>query len=402
MLNCNLLRCFFITIWLVFFNAVLFAQKDTVTFLLSGVGAAADNIFYLAGNVNGWKPNDNNYLFKKNNDGTFYLTTIFDKATLLEFKITKGSWDKVECNNDGTDIANRILKTDTVTTTNCKIQGWVDQLGKKQKPSTASAGVVVLNTSFFIPQLNRNRRIWVYLPPGYAKTKERYPVLYMHDGQNLFDEQTAGFGKEWGVDETLDSLIARGKTAAIVIGIDNGGETRMSEYNPYTFTWKGESAAKTFLPEGDMYLQFIIETLKPYIDKNYRTLSAKEHTVIAGSSMGGLISYYAALKYPQVFGKAGVFSPAFWTAPQIKQLTDAVTTVVSSKFFFYMGQNEGSQYVEDMNEVVETLGTNSAAMIYSVVDNNGVHNEIFWRKWFSEFYVWVMADGYNNVIKVEE
>ncbi len=396
------MRYFFVTIWLALFNTILFAQKDTVTFIIEDDGEPADSIYYLAANVNGWKPNDTNYQFKKKEDGIFYLTTVFAKATQLEFKFTRGSWQKVECSSNGTDITNRILKTDTATNIVCKINGWVDKLGRREKQNTATAQVSIIDTAFFIPQLNRNRRVWVYLPRGYAKAKQRYPVLYMHDGQNLFNEQTAGFGQEWGVDEIVDSLIAKGKTAAIVIGIDNGGQTRMNEYNPYLFIWKTESDTKTFVPEGDAYLSFITETLKPYIDKNYRTLSSKQNTAIAGSSMGGLIACYAALKYPQVFGKVGVFSPAFWTAPQIKQLTHAVTTAVNGKFFFYMGQNEGDTYVADMNEVAEKLGANSAAMIYSVIDSNGQHNEIYWRKWFAEFYVWIMADGYNNVIKIDE
>ncbi len=396
------MRYILIIISLAFFNTTLFAQKDTVTFILTDEGAAADNNYYLAGNINGWKPDDTNYQFKKNEDGTFYLIAAFNKATLLEFKFTRGSWGKVECSKNGIDITNRILKTDTAKIVAVNIAGWVDKVGRAQKQHTATEQVSIINTSFFILQLNRSRRVWVYLPPGYAKTQQHYPVLYMHDGQNLFDEQTAAYGQEWGVDETIDSLIAKGKTAAIVIGIDNGGETRMSEYNPYTFILKGENESKTFLPEGDAYLSFITETLKPYIDKNYRTLSSKENTAIAGSSMGGLISYYAALKYPQVFGKVGVFSPAFWTAPQIKELTAAVTTTVNSKFFFYMGQNEGGTYVQDMNEVAEKLGTNSAAMVYSIIDSSGLHNEMYWRKWFAEFYVWIMADGYNTVINVED
>ena len=258
----------------------------------------------------------------------------------------------------------------------------------------------MLDTAFFIPQLNTSRRICIYLPQGYNETKKHYPVMYLQDGQNLFDEATSAFGDEWGVDECLDSLIAKGKPACIVVGIDNGGTTRMSEYNPYEFIWKDSLQSKTFLPQGNEYLSFLTQILKPFIDKKYRTLSGKENTIIAGSSMGGLISYYAALKYPDVFGKAGVFSPAFWTAPQIKPLTDAVSSKLNSKFFFYIGEKEGDKFVNDMKEVAEKLGTNSNTMIYSVIDEEGKHNEKNWRQWFAEFYLWMMADGYNNVIKL--
>ena len=191
-----------------------------------------------------------------------------------------------------------------------------------------------MDSAFFIPQLNRYRRIWIYLPADYATSQKHYPVLYMHDGQNLFDEATTAYGNEWGVDEILDSLTAKGKPGCIVVGIDNGGAARMSEYNPYEFTWRGGSTTEKFLPQGNQYCSFLATTLKPFIDKKFRTLPAKENTLIAGSSMGGLISYYAALNYPQVFGKAGVFSPAFWTAPAIKNYTDSAAQKLSGKFFF--------------------------------------------------------------------
>jgi len=279
------------------------------------------------------------------------------------------------------------------------LEGWIDDY---LQPHTASNNVHILDTAFFIPQLNRTRKIWIYLPQDYDHSKKHYPVMYLQDGQTLFDKVTSAYGDEWGVDECLDSLIAKGKTASIVVGIDNGGETRMSEYNPYEFTWKDSTRSRTFLPEGNDYLLFLTQTLKPFIDKHYRTLPSRENTIIAGASMGGLIAYYAVLKYPAVYGKAGVFSPAFWTAPAIEAFTDSAGKKVDSKFFFYIGGKEGGRFIADMNEVAEKLGENSNSMIYTVVDAEGAHNENAWRKWFAEFYVWMMADGYNNVIKLEE
>lgn len=157
----------------------------------------------------------------------------------------------------------------------------------------------------------------------------------MHDGQNLFDEYTGNFG-EWGVDEALDSLIKTGAPACIVVGINNG-PNRINEYNPYNTDRFGKG-------EGDNYLQFIVNNLKPYIDKHYKTLSQKENTIIAGSSMGGLISYYAVAKYPSVFGKAGVFSPSFWIAPQMDSLTQAVAPSLSGKYFLYGWKRIGRSY----------------------------------------------------------
>ncbi len=121
----------------------------------------------------------------------------------------------------------------------------------------------------------------------------------MHDGQNVFDDSTS-FAGEWGVDETLDSISSHGKEI-IVVAVDHGGQKRINEYCPYDMEKFGKG-------EGNQYVDFLVKDLKPFIDKNYRTEKDKQNTFIAGSSMGGLISMYAVLKYPGVFGGAGVFS----------------------------------------------------------------------------------------------
>ena len=355
---------------------------------------------FVAGNFNNWNAGDTNYILRKENDKLVLDIKDLPLGT-YQFKFTRGSWSTVEATEKGATTENKVLRLFSNVVVQYTIDGWADDFSIPKK-NTVSKNVKLIDTAFFMPQLNTSRRIWIYLPPGYKDSKKHYPVMYLQDGQNLFDEMTSAFGQEWGVDECLDSLIAKGKPACIVVGIDNGQATRMSEYNPYEFTWKDSTQSQIILPKGDAYLRFLISTLKPFIDKKYRTLSSKENTVIAGSSMGGLISYYAALKYPEVFGKAGVFSPAFWTAPSIKMLTDSVSKKINGKFFFYMGGLEGSRYIMDMNEVAEKLGIHSNAMIYLVTDAEGSHNEKAWRKWFAEFYKWIMADGYNSVIKVEE
>jgi len=156
----------------------------------------------------------------------------------------------------------------------------------------------------------------------------------MHDGQNLFDEATSGFG-EWGIDEYLDSLFLKGGRESIVVGIYNGSNKRMNEYNPYYFAQFGNG-------EGKEYVDFLVKTLKPYIDKHFHTFTDKENTFIAGSSMGGIISLYAVIKYPLVFGGAGIFSPAFWTADGIDKDVNLLSSKVNSKLFFYFFSNGGS------------------------------------------------------------
>ncbi|MGF7074843.1 putative alpha/beta superfamily hydrolase [Mucilaginibacter sp. 3215] len=127
---------------------------------------------------------------------------------------------------------------------------------------------------------------------------------------------------------------------SIIVGIDHGGEYRITEYDPYNSKY-GEG-------RGDDYVQFLIKELKPYIDGHYRTQTDAAHTTIAGSSMGGLISMYAALKYPGVFGNAGVFSPAFWIAPQIYDQAQQSVVNKNSRFYFVCGDAESASMVVDM------------------------------------------------------
>ncbi len=260
------------------------------------------------------------------------------------------------------------------------------------KLHTASANVTILDTAFHAPQLHTAKRIWIYLPAGYASGKKRYPVIYMYDGQNVFDAYTSACG-EWGVDECLDTLISKGKPAAIVVAIDSDPD-RIKKYDPDDSEVTGNGKA-------DNYIDFLVKTLKPFIDKQYRTLSSKENTIIAGSSMGGFISYYAMLKYPDYFGKAGVFSPSFSSDTKLNELTDAVAGKQDGKFFFYTGEEESDTNINNMMVIRKKLGSNSSAMIYAVVDSSGKNDEQAWRKWFAEFYCWIIADGFNNVIKPE-
>ena len=118
--------------------------------------------------------------------------------------------------------------------------------------------------------------------------------------------------------------------------------------------------------------------------------------------MGALISYYAALLEPDIFGKAGIFSPSFWTNPSIGSFTDSLAGRISSKFFFYAGAKESDNMIAGMKTVQEVLGAQSSSMIYSVIDPQGEHNAKSWRKWFAEFYVWMMADGFNTVIRLKD
>ncbi len=275
---------------------------------------SADHLF-IAGNFNSWDPGDKKFEFAEDKNGIAKIT-ISLPAGNCEYKFTRGSWDKVETLTGGKGISNRTLQISGDTIINVEIKGWSDDFSTVilMKMHTASANVKIIDSAFFIPQLKRNRRIWIYLPPDYKIVKKHYSVLYMHDGQNLFDDATSYSG-EWGVDEYLDSIFTLNKKEVIVVGIDNGLSKRMNEYNPYSFKQFG-------IGEGDKYVDFLVKTLKPFIDKHYKTLADKKNTYVAGSSMGGLISLYAVMKYPSVFGGAGIFSPAFSTASGMDSAVD--------------------------------------------------------------------------------
>lgn len=330
---------------------------------------------YLVGNFNNWSPRDARFQLKTIN-GKPGITIELSKG-MYEYKFTEGSWDKVEALEGGFPTENRRIVVENDTTIDVEIQHWADHFPKKERAGTASKNVSIVDDSFYIPQLDRYRRVWIYLPASYGTAKKKYPVLYMHDGQNVFDEASSAYG-EWGVDEALDSLGPQQKEI-IVVAIDNGGEKRLNEYSPYDMERYGNG-------EGDQYVDFLVQTLKPYIDKRYRTKKDEKNTFIAGSSMGGLISFYAILKYPKVFGGAGIFSPAFWITPQLKHIDPKQAKKVKGKIYFYAGQAESESMVPDMLHVFDQMKRHSKAKMQTVIRAEGRHNEPTWRKEFPLFY----------------
>lgn len=347
---------------------------------------AAGDVF-IAGSFNGWNPQHKDYKLQKN--GTGYFLELSLKPGSYEYKLTRGGWDKVECSADGKDISNRILKVERDEKIELAIEGWKDKFTAVVKKSTASKNVSIINSAFFIPQLNRYRRVWIYLPDGYENSKKKYPVLYMQDGQNVF-EDSSSFSGEWGVDEALDTLGVKFKEC-IVVGIDNGSDKRLNEYSPYDFSLNGIAANnRSNKGEGGLYVDFLAKTLKPFIDKKYRTLKDRKNTFIAGSSMGGLISMYAVLKYPKKFGGAGVFSPAFWVAPEIFDDIKTKGKKAKSKIYFYAGDEESETMVPMTIRAFNEMHRVAKSVMAIVIRSEGKHNEQRWRKEFPLFYEWMM------------
>lgn len=369
-------------LWCCLCGAPLFSQQKVVISIGAlPTGPAGQNTIYLAGSFNGWNPRDERFRFQAGANGNYFIELALANGT-YEYKITRGGWDKVECEKNGMGIANRQLMVDGNTTVTIDIAEWQDRFAALPRKSTAGKTVQILDTAFFIPQLNKFRRIWIYLPEDYADSRERYPVLYMHDGQNVF-EDSSSFSGEWGVDEYLDTTKAR---RSIIVAVDHGGKDRIAEYCPYDMERFGKGA-------GVQYVDFITKTLRPFINKKYRTKRCRKNTFIAGSSMGGLISMYALLKYPRVFGGAGVFSPAFWVGPKIFDEIRSEGKRLRSRIFLYAGIQEGEMMVPHTMKALELLDKFSRARIRTVIRQEGKHNEARWRKEFPGFYEWTISSG---------
>ncbi|MBB5233591.1 alpha/beta hydrolase-fold protein [Deinococcus budaensis] len=227
------------------------------------------------------------------------------------------------------------------------------------------------------------RTLLAWLPPSYAaEPGRRYPAVYFHDGQNVFDAAT-GFSGEWGADETLTRLAQEG-LEAVAVGIPNGGERRFHEY----------SAAPTpELPDlggggADDYVAFLSETVKPLVDGSLRTLPGPDSTVVIGSSMGGLVSLHALLTRPDVFGHAGVMSPAFWTAP-VEAFTRVQTSPTpTGRIWLDIGGREGPgeperqrAYWQDAHAMRDLLlDKGMGERLRFVADPQGTHHESAWAE----------------------
>jgi predicted alpha/beta superfamily hydrolase len=194
------------------------------------------------------------------------------------------------------------------------------------------------------------RTVLVYLPPGYkARAARRYPVLYLHDGQNVFDKATS-IGEEWHVDETAQSLIESGQIEPIIIvGIYNTGEHRVNEYAPTKVAEKGGGGA-------DLYGRMLIEELKPLIDRKYKTLPSAASTGLGGSSLGGLLTLHLGLKYPTAFNRLAVLSPSLWWDNRVMiREVESLVSKLPLRIWLDAGTREGPEVVADARSLRDLL-----------------------------------------------
>lgn len=227
-------------------------------------------------------------------------------------------------------------------------------------------------------ELGNARDLTVWLPPAYSRSERRYPVLYMHDGQNLFDPNTS-FAEPWRVDRAMEKA-ARRSLEAIVVGIPNMGIDRIAEYSPYV-------DAKSGGGRGDLYLDWILGTVKPLIDARFRTRPDRAHTGMAGSSMGGLITLYAFLRDPSVWGFIAALSPSLWFAGRSIFSTLEQSVHVPGRIYLDIGAREGKAALEDARRMRDALvekGYAPGRELRWVEDPSGQHRESDWGRRFAD------------------
>ncbi|MBB4080261.1 putative alpha/beta superfamily hydrolase [Lewinella aquimaris] len=342
-----------------------------------------DRPVYVAGSFNNWQAADEAYRMQPDGKpGSYRQTFHFSPEDhRIEYKYTRGGWEGVELGHHGENAPNHQRSTDTRWTLPDQVYNWASP-GLEYRDEYLPQ-IEVIHEHFEIPTLIRTRRVAALLPHDYHETDKRYPVLYLQDGQNLFDDY-APYGS-WGVDKRLAKLAEEGMGDLIVIAIDHADTERVSEFTPSFRTKLGKG-------DGRHYVRFLAEQLKPYVDAHFRTRPEPESTGIGGSSLGGLISIYAGILYPQVYDRLMVFSPSLWVTPEIPFNLMKLTHKYRGRIYLYGGEAESQTMVPNMERFQEQILAQTGTTrleIKLAVDPFGQHNEARWGKEFPKAIQWL-------------
>ncbi len=360
----------FFTLLLIFSSSSLIISQVKINIVVTSNNVKSNEQIFISGNnpeLGNWNPAIIG--LDKINDSTYAKEFKFNEGEVIEFKFTKGSWDSEALNDNESTPGNIIIKVLHDTSINYRINHWKNS---RSKIAGQITGKVIYHNNFkgknILP-----RNIIVWLPPSYdSLPNKHYPVLYMHDGQNIFDPATSSFGVDWQIDETADSLIKSDAIREIIIvGIYNTYQRRVEYVNCDT---------------GYAYMKFIVDELKPFIDKTYRTLPERNSTAVGGSSLGGLISFMLAWEYPNIFSMAACLSPAF----KIDKI-DYVSSVLDysgpkKPIKFYIdnggvGLDEKLQPgVDEMISALKEKRYEQGKDLYWFFDLTAEHNERAWSK----------------------
>ncbi len=344
---------------------------------------------YISGNFNNWHTQDLKFEMEKIGNGLYHFKfeSDFVYPEELLYKFTKGDWSEVEIDKYGNRTENRVCKDHSGVR-----KEHVDKWRKNWLPFKPNflPKVHLISEEFEIPQLNKTRRIWALLPYDYEESKETYPVLYLQDAQNLFNEK-AKYGN-WEIDKKLAVMSEYKIGKIIVIAIEHAEQDRIKEYN----------VGKTLLGvgQGKKYIRFITDTLKPFVDKNFRTKTEREHTGIGGSSMGGLVSIFSGLMYPEVYGKLMIFSPSLWVIPKMDFNSIDFSEPGDTKIYLYAGGDESATMIEHVKKFKKNMIQNefvtSKMKINLSINILGKHNETYWSDEFPKAIEWLFFNKKDN------
>jgi predicted alpha/beta superfamily hydrolase len=368
---------------LILLTCIQFTLSAQVTIRVTSIpiNTPLDTRIYVAGDFNDWDYEDPNTLMTRQADGTYTVKIKVPEIATIDYKFHRGSRKTIEGKQDGSPCDKHLLlymrKPESV---DAQIAGWENEPSN----TTADPNVRVLFTDFSMPQLNRKRRIWVYLPPNYDKeATKRFPVIYMHQGQHIFSVDAKG-EDEWKIDETLNSLATKGDRGCIVVGID-AQDNSNAEFTP----WLNLPNA-----EGRAYADFIVSTLKPWIDGHFRTKSDRSNTGIGGSLMAGSVALFMAAEYQNVFSKALIFSPIFSYSDSCFLHIQRKGKQKTMRYYIVSGSDEDvskTVAIEKMAATLKNIGHNFE-QVKVVKKIDGEPTEWFWAREFAGAYKWLFRE----------
>ena len=344
---------------------------------------------YISGNFNNWVTQDKNFEMERVGQGLYHFKfdARFDFKDQLLYKFTRGDWSEVEIDKYGNKTENR-----STTQKNGVIREHVARWRRNWLPfkSNLLPKVHLISEEFEIPQLNKTRRVWALLPHDYETSNERYPVLYLQDAQNLFNENAA-YGN-WEIDKKLAVMSEYNIGNLIIIAVEHAEKERIKEYNV------GNTILGT--GQGKKYIRFLTETLKPFVDKNFRTKSDRASTGIGGSSMGGLVSIFSGIMYPEVFGKLMIFSPSLWVVPKINLSILDMDEPEDTRIYLYAGGDESATMIEHVKKFKKRLlnkeGFVDKMKVHLSINLQGKHNESYWSDEFPKAIEWLYFSDKNE------
>lgn len=369
---------FIILLSALFFLAI--PLNGQVTFVIhhsKSAGIHKHDSIYLASDLNGWIPNDDRFLFTTK-EGQLTLTIPIDISKPFYYKLTKGSWPTVEKSELSDDIPNRTYTPSILPDTIILISFFTEKISYKKTISTKSPHVTILEDTIATPYLDTKKTLRIYLPPDYHTTDKKYPVIYMTDGQNIFDTSTA-YSSEWRIDEIMDSLYQVHQWSCIIVGIDHAHSDRLAEYAPYKTIYHPKTWGKQF----DQWLH---NTLIPFIETHYRTSDSSSKNII-GSSMGGLIVTYILLNHPNEWQTIGILSPSYWISDMIFNLSEVTAECNKCTIYLYTGDNESDLQVPNTIKMYQNLLEHLSGQeeVKLEIAKGEGHNEKAWSNAFLSF-----------------